>query len=116
MADNTVSIDGIDKVELTYALWQNSEVAFFFAQNNVRPPTLTKDELREIGPRNQWSFDYLKGRLIKCDLSGTVVNPEGYDRDYGLGAFRAVVDSLRTAEKPAEKPDEKECSPSAQAS
>ena len=39
-------------------------------------------------------FDYLKGRVLKVDLSGNKINPELYDRDYGEGAAQRAIDSL----------------------
>jgi len=44
-------------------------------------------------------FDYLQGRVMKISLAGDEVDPWGYDRDNGKGAFQRVVDSLRVAIK-----------------
>ena len=40
-------------------------------------------------------FDYVRGRVIKCDLSGDTLRPGSYNRDNGAGAAEAVVDSVR---------------------
>jgi len=39
-------------------------------------------------------FDYLKGRVMKVDLSGDELDPWLYDRDNGHGAAKRVIDSL----------------------
>ncbi|KAH8426046.1 uncharacterized protein LDX57_003786 [Aspergillus melleus] len=44
-----VSIAGIDKADLTYALWQRSSVAMWFTLNGRTPPTLTRDEAQTMG-------------------------------------------------------------------
>jgi hypothetical protein len=40
-------------------------------------------------------FDYLKGRVIKVNLSGDEIDPWGYDRDNGQGAVEEIVSILR---------------------
>lgn len=40
-------------------------------------------------------FDYLKGRVMKIDLSGDTLHPGLYDRDNGQGAAARAIDSLR---------------------
>lgn len=90
-----VSIEGLDKVDLTYDLWKNSKIALFYIHNFVAPPTLKKNELLCSQSYHKWYFDSLKGRDMKCDLSGDMVDVTMYDRDNGPGAFRTVVDNLR---------------------
>ena len=40
-------------------------------------------------------FDYLKGRVMKVDLGGDVLDPWGYDRDNGTGAAERAIEALR---------------------
>ena len=39
-------------------------------------------------------FDYVKGRILKVDLSGEELDPRLYDRDNGNGAAWAVISRL----------------------
>lgn len=39
-------------------------------------------------------FDYLKGRVVKVDLSGNEFDPYLYDRDNGEGAAQRSIDSI----------------------
>lgn len=61
---------------------------------------MTLDEARELidnhGLENR--FDYVHGRVMKVDLSGTTLDPRLYDRDNGEGAAAraiAAVESYR---------------------
>ena len=45
-------------------------------------------------------FDYLKGRVMKVEINGSMLDARLYDRDNGPGAAKRVVDRLRA--KPAE--------------
>jgi hypothetical protein len=40
------------------------------------------------------SFDYLKGRVMKIDLSGNQLDPYLYDRDNGQGAAERAIKSV----------------------
>ena len=39
-------------------------------------------------------FDYLKGRVMKVDLSGDELDPRLYDRDNGQGAAECAIAKL----------------------
>lgn len=45
----------------------------------------------------KYDFDYLKGRVMKVNLSGDTLNEWGYDRDNGTGAAERAIASLRKA-------------------
>ncbi len=44
-------------------------------------------------------FDYLKGRVMKVDLSGESFDPRLFDRDNGEGAAERAINALRQATK-----------------
>jgi hypothetical protein len=44
--------------------------------------------------RGNLCFDYLNGRVLKVDLSGTEFDPCLYDRDNGQGAAARAIASL----------------------
>ena len=60
------------------------------------PTPMTDDEADTIICLNPGQyFDYLKGRIMKVDLSGNILNPWLYDRDNGEGAAaRALAELL----------------------
>lgn len=50
--------------------------------------------------RNGWgdnalNYDYLRGRVMKVDISGDEFCPRLYDRDVGQGAAANVIEALR---------------------
>jgi hypothetical protein len=45
-------------------------------------------------------FDYLKGRVMKVNLKGDILDATWYDRDIGNGAAKAIVDALRVGHEP----------------
>jgi len=58
------------------------------------PKPMSVDEARELLKRQTY-FDYLKGRVMKVDLSGDTLETWLYDRDNGQGAAAEVINSLR---------------------
>lgn len=64
-----------------------------FVQFDSKP--MTEAEAATILTRQE-HFDYLKGRVMKVDLSGDSFDPRLYDRDVGEGAAaRLVADALK---------------------
>ena len=51
--------------------------------------------IKEIPQDRKLYFDYLFGRVIKVDLSGNWFDERLYDRDNGIGAAQAAVNSVR---------------------
>lgn len=109
MADDTISIKGIDKAELLAALYNNSRpmgMGFLRAKSGDMTVEEARTELgtggdhgRDFGATSAGNrpmyFDYLYGRPLKSDLSGDDFRPWLYDRDNGQGAAARVIESLR---------------------
>lgn len=61
------------------------------------PSPMTKEEaqsiLEECGANLY--FDYLKGRVMKVDLSGDELDLFLYDRDNGEGKARSIIEKLK---------------------
>jgi hypothetical protein len=51
--------------------------------------------LASFQPGEQVYFDYLRGRVMKVDLSKDAFDPWLYDRDNGAGAAERAVSRLR---------------------
>ena len=50
------------------------------------PNEMTVKEAQELLDNGDGCFDYLKGRVMKIDLSSGELDPRLYDRDNGDGA------------------------------
>lgn len=55
------------------------------------PAPMTVEQARKLLDGGQTYFDYLKGRVMKVDLSGDTLDPALYDRDNGHGAAFAAI-------------------------
>ncbi|KAM5455289.1 hypothetical protein MaudCBS49596_001933 [Microsporum audouinii] len=84
-----VDITGLDKVALMLALYEKASPSMYDIGN------LTAEEAHRLFEKHNGRFDYVNGRCFKCNLSGNLVNPWGYDRDAGAGQFQEVVTMLR---------------------
>ena len=49
------------------------------------PEPMTHEEATQLLEEKTY-FDYVKGRVMKMDLAGDVLDPTLYDRDNGYGA------------------------------
>lgn len=90
-----VDISGLDKLEVVRALWTHSRPALFFADNKVDPPSFDKAQAERILASDRPYFDYLCGRVMKTNFSGSQLCPRLYNRDNGIGAMQKVVAALR---------------------
>lgn len=88
-----ISLIGLDKAKLLAALYNGSR-PLGRGLLHFDPTPMTVAEARNL-LKKVTKFDYLKGRVMKVDLSGDFLDPWGYDRDNGEGAAQRVVDSLR---------------------
>lgn len=94
MADDTISLKDLNKAEVLAVLYNASKPqGMGFMQYDSRP--MTKDEAQKLLDNKQTRFDYLKGRIMKVDLSSEELNVRGYDRDNGQGAAARAINSLR---------------------
>ena len=106
---STISLKGLDKAAVLAALYNASKpqglgfLHFDPAQMTVPEAAELLDEkqarLKEInsmgGNWNEIYFDYLKGRVMKADLtSDTEFSPGGYDLDNGAGAAQRAIDGI----------------------
>ena len=57
------------------------------------PKAMEDDEAKELLKRQSY-FDYLKGRVMKVDLSGDELDARLYDRDNGDGAAQRAIDRI----------------------
>lgn len=89
-----VDIKGLNKAEVLTALYNNSK-PLGLGMLHFDPKKMTVAEAEELLKQTTY-FDYLKGRVMKVDLSSDDSFEEWlYDRDNGNGAAQRAVDTLR---------------------
>lgn len=94
----TVSIVGLDRADVLAALYNASKpqgMGFL----HYEPVPMGREEAEAL-LKEQTHFDYLKGRVMKLDLSckiGDAFDAWGYDRDNGNGAAERAIASLRNS-------------------
>ena len=89
-----INISNLSKPQVLAALY-NASHAQGLGFWNSDPAPMSEDEAAKI-LEQQTDFDYLKGRVMKINLSGTEFDPYLYDRDCGEGAAQKVVSGLTT--------------------
>ena len=87
-----IDLKQYDKAEVLAALYNHSKpqgmgVLHYDSAN------MTKKEAQECLKEYQ-DFDYLKGRIMKVDLSGDELDPCLYDRDNGEGAAERAIATI----------------------
>lgn len=88
-----INIEGLDKGAVLAALYNNSQ-PLGMGILHYDPKEMTPEEGNSLLKEQQY-FDYLKGRVMKVDLSGDEFDSWLYNRDNGQGAAERVVDGLR---------------------
>lgn len=88
----TISLKGLNKGKVLAALY-NASHPQGMGILHFDPAPMTTEEAESLLKR-QTDFDYLKGRVMKVDLTGEELDPWLYDRDNGQGAAKRVIDSL----------------------
>ncbi len=92
----TIDLRGLDKAAVLAALY-NASKAQGRGWLHFDPAPMTVPEAREILDeylKNNWRFDYLKGRVMKVDFSGDDLSFRLYDRDNGAGAAQRAIDGI----------------------
>lgn len=89
---STINISKLDKAHVLMALYNNSKplgLGFLHATSEPMKLVEAKALLCE-----QTYFDYLKGRVMKIDLSTNDLRVDLYDRDNGAGAAEEALRDL----------------------
>lgn len=101
MSDKEINIKGLSKAAVLAALYNRAR------SQGMGFLHYTPEEMTEAEAQKIWSealerykgtdpyFDYLKGRVMKVNISGETFNPFLYDRDNGEGAAEKVIAGLR---------------------
>ena len=88
-----MDISGMSKAKVLAALYNNSHPqGMGFLHFDPRP--MTEEEAQALLDSGQTYFDYLKGRVMKVDLSGNELETLLYNRDNGENAAETVLANL----------------------
>lgn len=87
-----IDISKKDKAEVLASLYNASRPLGLGALFLDSEP-MSVDEARKLLKESTY-FDYIKGRVMKIDLSGDEFDPWLYDRDNGEGAALHIISAL----------------------
>ena len=91
-----IDITGISKTQLLIALYAGaSPQGMGYLQYDPAP--MTEQEATELMEAQSGRFDYVKGRVLKVNLSSDTLSPYLYDRDNGDGACARIVAVVKAA-------------------
>ena len=98
-----LDIKGIEKSILLHQLWRFSQAQGMSFLNIPKEPVNKETFEKTIKERESKGenlyFDYLMGKVIKCDITGDEFSPYLYDRDNGKGKADLVVKFIRQESK-----------------
>lgn len=83
----------MNKADVLAALY-NASKPQGMGMRHYDPTPMTPEIAQELLGQNT-NFDYLKGRVMKIDLSSDELDPWLYDRDNGQGSAEAAINSLK---------------------
>lgn len=87
-----MNIKGLNKANVLAALYNNAK-PLGLGMIHYDPKPMTEQEA-EILLNQQTYFDYLKGRVMKVDLSSDELNTRLYNRDNGHNAAEDAILSI----------------------
>ncbi len=93
MANEKIDIKDLNKADVLAVLY-NASKPLGMGFVHYDPTPMTREQAQELLDAGKTYFDYLKGRVMKIDLSSDELNPWGYDRDNGPGAAQCAIDAL----------------------
>lgn len=85
-----IDLTGKNKAEVLAKLY-NASRPLGMGFLHATPEPMKIDEAQKLLDDGHTYFDYLKGRVMKIDLSGDQLDPRLYDRDNGPGAAAAAL-------------------------
>ncbi len=89
-----INIKGLNKAKVLAELYNSSKPLGMGILQYV-PGNMSESEAAELLKKSTY-FDYLKGRVMKVDLSSDEGFEEYlYDRDNGIGAAQRAIDRIR---------------------
>ena len=87
-----IDISKYDKSDVLATLYNHSR-PLGMGHLHFDPKPMGREEAAVL-LKDQTYFDYLKGRVMKVDLSRDVLSPGLYDRDNGIGAAERAINTI----------------------
>lgn len=87
-----INLKGVNKALVLAALY-NASMPQGMGWLHADPATMSEAEAAKLLEERTY-FDYLRGRVMKVDLSGDTLEEFLYDRDNGRGAAHAAIAHL----------------------
>ena len=87
-----IDISKLSKVQVLVALY-NASQPLGTGLLHYDPAPMSEEEAADLLEQSTY-FDYVKGRLMKVDLSKNEFDPRLYDRDNGQGEAERVINAL----------------------
>ncbi len=95
---DTIDISGLDKAEVLAALFNASKQQGMGFLDASGAGQMSVEDAREYTSEDRPQYyDYLRGRVMKVDLSKDELRTGLYDRDNGHGAAARALKPLLTA-------------------
>ena len=89
-----MNISHLSKAKVLAALYNNS-IPLGLGMLQFNPAQMTEEEAQKLLDENEGKyFDYIKGRVMKINLSTEELDTRMYNRDLGKGAAEKIINSL----------------------
>ena len=95
MKEELIDISNRNKAQVLAALY-NASQPLGMGFLHYDPTPMTEAEAENLLSHSKY-FDYLKGRVMKVDLSTDKLDPWLYDRDNGQGAALRAIEGIKQA-------------------
>ena len=92
--ENKIDISGLSKSSVLAALYNNAKPQGI-GLLHYEQKDMTDDEAQKLLDTGNRYFDYVKGRVMKVELSCDYLDPRLYDRDNGKGSAEYVINELK---------------------
>ena len=86
-----INIKEMNKADVLAKLYNASHQQGFGFLDPDGQNSMTTKQAQDILDSGQTYFDYLRGRVMKIDLSQEELDPRLYDRDNGAGAAETAL-------------------------
>ncbi len=89
-----MDISKYNKAEVLAVLYNNSK-PLGLGMLHYDPKSMTKEEAQKLLDEGFTYFDYVKGRVLKIDLSTNKLRTDLYNRDNGISAAEKAIATLK---------------------
>lgn len=90
-----IDISGLNKLELLKTLWKHQAHYCRFTFFSLKTKSDFGSHEKAEKAIASGKIDIYQGRAIRCDLSGTTVDPKGYDLATREGNFYEIVETQK---------------------